>query len=47
MIISNIGEYKNGWFIGDFEPSIFKNTFFEIAHHKHKKMKKLLHIPIK
>ena len=37
MIISNIGEYKNGWFIGDFEPSIFKNTFFEIAHHKHKK----------
>ena len=27
----------NGWFIGDFEPTIFKNPFFEIAHHKHKK----------
>lgn len=25
----------NGWFIGDFEPSAFKNCFFEIAHHKH------------
>ena len=37
MIISNIKDYKNGWFIGDFEPSIFKNAFFEIAHHKHEK----------
>jgi quercetin dioxygenase-like cupin family protein len=32
MIISNIGEYKNGWFIGDFEPSIFKET----TPHTHK-----------
>lgn len=40
MIISNITNYKNGWFIGDFEPSIFQNTFFEIAHHKHNKDEK-------
>ncbi len=37
MIISNIKDYERGWFIGDFEPSIFKNTFFEVAHHKYKK----------
>jgi len=36
MKISNIDEYKNGWFVGDFDPSIFKNPFFEIGHHKHK-----------
>ena len=36
MKISNINEYKNGWFVGDFDPSIFKNPFFEIGHHKHK-----------
>ena len=26
---------KAGWFIGDFEPSVFKNPFFEVAHHHH------------
>ena len=24
-----------GWVIGDFEPSVFKNPFFEVAHHQH------------
>lgn len=33
----NIKNYKNGWFIGDFFPSIFKNQFFEVGHHIHKK----------
>ena len=34
---ANINDFKAGWFVGDFEPSIFKNPFFEVAHHKHKK----------
>ena len=33
----NIKDFKDGWFIGDFTPSVFKNCFFEIAHHKHPK----------
>ena len=37
MRLSNINEYKGGWFVGDFNPSIFKNPFFEVAHHKHAK----------
>lgn len=37
MIISNINNYKGGWIVGDFEPSIYKNKDFEIAIHKHKK----------
>ena len=34
---SNINNFKGGWFVGDFDPSIFKNPFFEVAHHKHEK----------
>ena len=37
MRLSNINDYKAGWFVGDFNPSIFKNPFFEVAHHKHAK----------
>lgn len=33
----NINEMKNGWFIGNFEPSIHKTKQFEIAHHFHPK----------
>jgi hypothetical protein len=36
MDVFNIKDFKNGWFIGDFQPSIFKNPFFEVAHHQHK-----------
>lgn len=32
----NIKNFNNGWFIGDFEPSIWRNPFFEMAHHNHK-----------
>ena len=32
---ANINDFKSGWFVGDFNPSIFKNPFFEIAHHSH------------
>tara|TARA_B100000508_G_scaffold98900_1_gene77611 strand:+ start:198 stop:518 length:321 start_codon:yes stop_codon:yes gene_type:complete len=34
---SNIKHFMGGWFVGDFEPSIFKNPFFEVGHHSHKK----------
>ena len=34
---ANIADFKAGWFVGDFEPSIFKNPFFEVGHHSHKK----------
>ncbi len=37
MIESNIKDYKGGWFVGDFNPSLFKNPFFEVGHHNHKK----------
>ena len=37
MKVSNINDFTKGWFVGDFEPSIFKNPFFEVAHHTHKK----------
>ena len=31
----DIKDMVKGWFIGDFEPSVFKNPFFEVAHHQH------------
>ena len=37
MIQDNIENFKGGWFVGDFKPSLFKNPFFEVAHHKHEK----------
>lgn len=36
MDVFNIKDYKGGWFIGNFEPSIYKNCMFEVAHHQHK-----------
>jgi mannose-6-phosphate isomerase-like protein (cupin superfamily) len=32
MKIDNIGNYKNGWLIGNFVPNLFKSEDFEIAH---------------
>ena len=40
MIQDNIENFKGGWFVGDFNPSLFKNPFFEVAHHKHEKGQK-------
>lgn len=37
MKIFNRDEYVNGWFIGDFEPSIIKTKDFEIAYRENKK----------
>lgn len=37
MIFANINQFKMGWFIGDFEPTLLKNRAFEVAHHTYKK----------
>ena len=37
MIVSNIEKYFKGWFVGDFENSIYRTNLFEVAHHKHPK----------
>jgi mannose-6-phosphate isomerase-like protein (cupin superfamily) len=44
MKIFKIDDMKGGWFVGDFEPSTFKNPFFEVAHHQHKKGKGKPHV---
>jgi hypothetical protein len=33
MKVSNIGVHSNGWFIGNFSPTLLKTEAFEIAHH--------------
>ena len=47
MNIYNIQNYKGGWFIGDFEPTVFKTKDFEVCFKTHKKMKFGLSIIIK
>lgn len=37
MIIANINDFINGWFIGNFEPTLLKTENFEVAHHFYKK----------
>ena len=37
MKVFNLGDMTNGWFIGNFQPSILKTEKFEIAYHRHKK----------
>lgn len=37
MKLANIKDFKMGWFIGDFEPTLLKTPAFEIAHHSYKK----------
>jgi quercetin dioxygenase-like cupin family protein len=37
MKVSNIQNFTNGWFIGDFEPSLLKTESFEVAHHLYPK----------
>lgn len=33
MKISKIQDFINGWFIGNFEPSLYKQSDFEVAYH--------------
>ena len=35
MRIENIAKMKSGWFIGDFEPSLFKTADFEVGIKKY------------
>jgi len=35
MKIYDIKDMHNGWFIGNFNPSVHKNPDFEVAHHRH------------
>ena len=37
MRIHNIEEFKGGWFLGDFEPSLFKTDQFEVCYKQHGK----------
>jgi len=37
MNIYNIQNYKDGWFIGDFEPTVLKTKDFEVCFKTHKK----------
>ncbi len=35
MIIDNIKNMKMGWFIGDFDPSVYKTKEFEVGYKEH------------
>lgn len=37
MLITNKSEYKAGWMIGDFVPSVLRTDAFEFAHHHYPK----------
>jgi quercetin dioxygenase-like cupin family protein len=37
MNLHRIEDFKGGWFIGDFEPSLFKNSVIEASVKTHKK----------
>lgn len=40
MVVSHISNFKGGWFIGDFEPSLLKDAGFEASVKIHKKDEK-------
>jgi len=40
MRIDNINNMVGGWFIGDFEPSVFKTEDFEVCYKQHPKGEK-------
>lgn len=35
MLRANIKDFIGGWFVGNFEPTLFKTRFIEVAHHKY------------
>jgi quercetin dioxygenase-like cupin family protein len=37
MIVRRIEDMKGGWYIGNFEPSVFKTSEFEVGHKIHPK----------
>jgi hypothetical protein len=40
MIVDRIENMKGGWFIGNFEPSVYKTTDFEVSYKFHPKGEK-------
>ena len=36
MKIYHVSDYHNGWFIGNFDPTILKREDFEVGYKKHK-----------
>ena len=36
MKIDNIKNFHNGWFVGDFSPSVYNTKAFEVAYKMHK-----------
>lgn len=40
MKIFNFNDMKGGWFVGNFEPSAYKNDLFEVSFKKHFKNEK-------
>ena len=37
MIIRKMKEMRGGWFVGDFEPTVFKTSQFEVCYKYHTK----------
>ena len=37
MKVSNIKDFKGGWIVGNFEPTLLKTPDFEVGHHLYKK----------
>jgi quercetin dioxygenase-like cupin family protein len=37
MRMHRIEDFKNGWFVGDFEPSVLRTSAFEVSLMHHKK----------
>ena len=40
MKIDKIKDFNGGWFVGNFEPSIFKTNLFEVCYKRHFKDEK-------
>lgn len=40
MDIKRLEEFKDGWFIGNFDPAAFKTEHFEVCYKKHHKGEK-------
>ena len=40
MKIFKINDMKGGWFVGNFEPTAFKTSDFEVGYHVHQKGEK-------
>lgn len=40
MDIKRIGDFKGGWFVGNFEPSAFQTEIFEVCYKIHTKGEK-------